>query len=411
MRRPSLPRVASLFVILTAAALASCAPAPSVPAPVVTPQPPPPAPPPTPTPAKPPTQAGPAKVALLVPLSGEDAPLGRALLDAAQLALFESNGSAISLVPRDTAGTAAGAAGAARSAIADGARLILGPLLAPDVAAVKPVAQAAHVNMIAFSTVTSLAGGNTFLMGFLPREEILREIRYARERGLDRFAALVPSSSYGHLVADALREAVTSSGATVTRVVFYPPNGSAAAAVAQLTGNEAPLLSPVRTQSSPSRFDALLLPEGGPMLARLAARLKSAGLVRPKVQLLGSGLWDTPGIGKVPGLAGGWFAISPPHLRQGFDQRFQATYGHQPPRLASLGFDAAALAAVLAGSEGGAPFSRDAILNPSGFTGIDGLFRFTADGLVQRGLAVVEVEPGGNVVVSPAPQSFQNLGY
>lgn len=346
-----------------------------------------------------------------MPLSGEDAPLGRALLDAAQLALFESNGSGITLVPRDTAGNAAGAARAARSAIADGARLILGPLLAPDVAAVKPIAQAAHVNVIAFSTVTSLAGGNTFLMGFLPREEILREVGYARERGLDRFAALVPDSSYGHLVANALREAVTSSGATVTRVVFYPPHAAAAAAVAQLGGQQAPLLSPVRTQASPSRFDALMLPEGGPTLAQLAARLKSAGLVRPKVQLLGSGLWDTPGIGSVPGLAGGWFAISPPHLRQGFEQRFQATYGHQPPRLASLGFDAAALAAVLAGDEGGPPFSRDAILNPSGFTGVDGLFRFTAKGLVQRGLAVVEVEPGGNVVVSPAPQSFQNLGY
>ena len=55
------------------------------------------------------------------------------------------------------------------------------------------------------------------------------------------------------------------------------------------------------------------------------------------------------------------------------------------------------------------PFSREAILNPNGFTGVDGLFRFTKEGLVQRGLAVLEVEPQGNIAVSPAPQNFQDF--
>ena len=42
---------------------------------------------------------------------------------------------------------------------------------------------------------------------------------------------------------------------------------------------------------------------------------------------------------------------------------------------------------------------------------LDGLFRFTADGLVQRGLAVLEVGPQGNTIVSPAPASFADLTY
>ena len=66
---------------------------------------------------------------------------------------------------------------------------------------------------------------------------------------------------------------------------------------------------------------------------------------------------------------------------------------------------------MLVRAPGGEPFSQQAILNPSGFTGVDGLFRFTPDGLVQRGLAVLEVTPQGSIVVSPAPQSFQDLGY
>ena len=144
-------------------------------------------------------------MALLVPLSGANAELGQAMLDAAQLALFEAPDDRLTLVPRDTGGTVEGAAKAARAVIGEGARLILGPLLAAEVEAVKPLARDAHLNVIAFSTVTELAGGNTFLMGFLPRQEVVREVGQARERGLTRFAALAPDSPYGHLMADALR--------------------------------------------------------------------------------------------------------------------------------------------------------------------------------------------------------------
>jgi branched-chain amino acid transport system substrate-binding protein len=155
----------------------------------------------------------------------------------------------------------------------------------------------------------------------------------------------------------------------------------------------------------------LLLPEGGAKLKQIARQVRTAAGEAKPLRLLGSGLWDVPDIGSEPALVGGWFASSPPEARQDFDRRFSATYGHQPPRLASLGYDAAALAAVLARGPSGEAFSQQAILNPNGFTGVDGLFRFTPAGLVQRGLAVLEVEPQGTVVVGPAPQSFQDLGY
>jgi branched-chain amino acid transport system substrate-binding protein len=391
-----------------------------VPAPVVTPQPPygPPVPPPA--PAKPAGPAGPAKIALLAPLSGPNAGLGQAILNAAQLALFEAGGDQLTLVPRDTKGTAAGAADAAHAAVGEGVGLILGPLLAAEVEAVKPIAHDAHLNLIAFSTVTELAGGNTFLMGFLPRQEVVREVAYARERGITRFAALAPDTAYGHLMADALRDAALAAGGTVAKVAFYDARtGDALAAVERLLpGAAAPPsadpTAPDQTASPPPAvpsFDALLLPEGGDRLKEIARTLTTAGLDAKATRLLGSGLWDVPGIAHEPALDGGWFAASPPDARRDFERRYRATYGHEPPRLTSLGYDAAALAAVLARGEHGPPFSRDAILDPNGFSGVDGLFRFTPEGLVQRGLAVLEVEPQGNIVVSPAPQSFHDLGY
>src|SRR5579864_1296186 len=170
--------------------------------------------------------AGPIKVALLVPLSGANADLGKAMLEAAQLALFNTESERLTLVPRDTAGTAEGAAGAAKSAIAEGAQLILGPLLAAEVEAVKPIARDAKINVIAFSTATQLAGGNVFLMGFQPRQEVMRGVAFARDKGLSRFAVLAPNSQYGHLMTDALRDAATAGGGSVVKAEYLDPRAA-----------------------------------------------------------------------------------------------------------------------------------------------------------------------------------------
>jgi len=410
------PRFASPVAALALlGALAACARPPAGPAPIGTPQPPyagqrGPA-------TAPPPLAnadGPVKVALLLPLSGANAELGKAMLQAAQLALFTTGNDRLTLVLRDTTGTAEGAATAARGAIGEGARLILGPLVADEVDAVKPIARDAKINVIAFATKTQVAGDNVFLMGFLPRQEVAREVAYARDRGLNRFAALAPNSPYGHLIADALRDLVASGGATLTKVEFFDPRAADASnsikhllppgAAASATPDSA-----LPMTSAP--FDALLLPEGGDQLKQIARQLRTAGLDPEQTHLLGSGLWDDPSIAGEPALAGGWFAASPPEGRHDFESRYQAAYGQLPPRLASLAFDAAALAAVLAKNNSPDPFSQQAVQNPSGFTGVDGLFRFTPSGLVQRGLAVLEVEPQGDVVVSPAPRNFQDFAY
>ena len=46
-------------------------------------------------------------------------------------------------------------------------------------------------------------------------------------------------------------------------------------------------------------------------------------------------------------------------------------------------------------TQGTQRFSPEVLTNPSGFAGIDGLFRFRADGTNERGLAVMKVGTGG----------------
>ncbi len=79
-----------------------------------------------------------------------------------------------------------------------------------------------------------------------------------------------------------------------------------------------------------------------------------------------------------------------------------------------MAYDAAALAAVLtrAAYEAGREpdFSPRTLTQSSGFSGVDGAFRFLPGGEVQRLLAILTVRQGGGFeVLDPAPSSFQQL--
>lgn len=411
LRRPYARIAAAAWLLVSALTLASCSyvrvpgatrnPQVVQPPPVIAPGQAPTLEAPTPLPGAnlPPGANGRITVALLLPLSGPSGALGQAMLDAGEMALYDLAGEQLELLTRDTKGTPEGASTAAQQVLSQGAQLILGPLLASEVAAVKPVAENAHVPIIAFSTDATLAGEGTYLMGFLPSEEVARVTAYAHAQGHDSFAVLAPSTPYGQVVADAVRNAVEANGATLSRTEFYDPavNGMAAA-VRRFAGQGVD-------------YDALFLPEGGSRIKSLAPQLPYFKIDPDQVKFLGTGLWDDATIGTEPSLDGGWYAAPAPAARAPFERRFAQLYGHAPPRLATLGYDATALAAVLARAPQGADFSDQALTNPNGFSGLDGIFRFRPTGLVQRGLAVLQVQRGGNVIVDPPPQTFQSLGF
>lgn len=377
------------------------------------------------------------KIAILLPLSGASANIGAALLDAAQMALFDVGDDRIILLPKDTRGTPESAARAARDALAEGAELILGPVFSRSVAAAAPIAQQHGVNMIAFSTDRSVAGRGVFLFGFLPREQVDRVVQYAVSQGLMRFAALVPETAYGNAILDALHQATRRRGAAVVQVETYPDDGeNPHQAVRRLASYEArrKALMQERKRLKSSKdpgaeallerlegletlgeldYDAVIVPEGGDRLRSVALLLPYYDIDPGKIRFLGTGLWDDETIGREPALVGGWFAAVPPDLSKTFADRYAGVYTHRPPRIASIAYDAMALAALIAaepslGGEG--RFSASKFTAATGFTGANGLFRLRSDGLAERGLAVVEVRRDGPRVIDPPPDTFPPPG-
>ncbi|MBP2300294.1 penicillin-binding protein activator [Azospirillum picis] len=349
-----------------------------------------------------PEAQGPVKVAVLVPLSGQAAPVGQAMLDAAQMALFDMAGDQLQLLPRDTKGTPNGAADAARQALAEGARLIIGPLFAADVAAVRPIARNAGVDVLAFTNDSSQAGDGTYVMGFVPGDQVGRVAGFARSQGVTRFTVLAPRSPYGDAVVGAMQSIAPTLGGATAQVERYDP------AVTDLT-------QPARqvAQAAPAP-QAVLLAEGGQRAQGIAQALAAGGLQPQQVKLLGTGLWDDTSqaqvLGQEPALVGAWYAAPAPQNRARFESQFEQVYGRKPPRIATLAYDATSIAAVLARTGGPVPFDRMAMTNPNGFEGLDGLFRLRADGQVERRLAVMEITPAGARVVDPAPPTFETLG-
>ncbi len=368
-----------------------------------------------------PSGAGGSRVAILLPLSGARADIGQSMLHAAQLALDAPG--APPLDAKDTAGTPEGAAAAAREAIAGGAGLLLGPLTSAETAAVAPIARPAGVAVLAFTNDPSQAQPGVWTLGITPGQQVRRLVAASQAQGKSQFAALLPDTDFGHVMADALNQATAANNASADVRFYQRGMAGINASARDLSGyasRRGPIDAQIRAARAegtpegrrraqelaksgipPASFNALLLADTGEALSEIAAVLPYYDVDRSAVQILGPALWasSSSGSGQMPGA---WYAAPDPAARGSFDQGYSAKYGGSPPPIADLAFDAASIARVLGGHGG---YSVGALTQAGGFSGVDGWLALLPDGQVRRALAVFAIERGGPQMVEPAPQS------
>jgi ABC-type branched-subunit amino acid transport system substrate-binding protein len=341
--------------------------------------------------------AGQVKAGLILPLSGPGNAgiAGQAMRNAAEMAIAEFNSPNLQLLVKDDGGTAEAARLGAQQALDEGAEIILGPLFAQSVGFVGQLARPRNVPVIAFSTDANVASSGIYLLSFLPESDVDRIVQYAISTGKHSYAALIPDNPYGTVVEAAFKQAVARrSGSQVVAIERYPHD-------------KAGMATPIRNVGQASaRADALFIPDGGDAVPDVAQALAAGGVNLKRLQLLGTGLWDDPRIYAAPSLDGGWYAAPDGVGYRNFSARYRARYNQDPVRTATLAYDAVALVAALVKTQGPQRFSQQVLTNPSGFTGIDGLFRFRTDGTNERGLAVLRVSSAGVQTVAPALRSF-----
>ena len=340
--------------------------------------------------------AGEVKVGLILPLSanGNAGTAGQAMRNAAEMALAEFSEPNIQLLPKDDNGTGQGAQVAAQQAIDEGAQVVLGPLFAHSVTGAKQITRNRGVPLIAFSTDTNVASAGAYLLSFLPESDVDRVVAYAISQGKHSFVGLVPANAYGSVVEGEFKQAVARRGGRVMALEHYADGrskiGEAVRLVAQAAGSA----------------DALFIPDGGEAVNDVVAALSAAGVNLRQFALLGTQLWDDPKIFSNPLLEGGWYPAPDPAGFRAFADRYRTRYRTDPPRPAALAYDAVALVAALVKAQGSQRITNEMLTNPSGFAGVDGVFRFRNDGTNQRGLAILRVTPSGGQVIAPALRTF-----
>jgi hypothetical protein len=336
---------------------------------------------------------GQVKVGLVLPLSatGNAGVAAQSMKNAAEMALAEFKNPNIQLLIKDDSGSAQGAQQGTQQALEEGAEIILGPLFALSVPATAQATRARNVSVIAFSTDSSVAGRGVYLLSFLPESDVNRIVEYAASTGKRSFAALLPENAYGNVVEAAFKQSVARRGG---RIVAFEKYGADRASAARTV---APALN---------QADALFIADDGDSVVAVADALTAAGANLKNIQLLGTGLWDSPRVFASAALQGGLYAAPDPSGFRSFSNRYRAKFTTDPVRTATLAYDAVALVAALARTQGPQRFAPEVLTNASGFAGIDGLFRFRADGTNERGLAVMRVGSSGGAPVAGSPKSF-----
>lgn len=344
-------------------------------------------------------------VGLLLPLTGKHAELGKALEDAASLALFDKyarlsaldQSIRVELLPKDSGDAPDMARGAMVSALKDGAKIIIGPIFSNATEIATPIAASQSVPVLSLSNNTARRIDGAYMLGLSPAEQAERVVKYAIQSGKKRIAFLAPHTPLGDAALQGARNAATKAGITLVAEAQYSPLGS---------GAEAALRTLIPATVIPPPIDALLIVENGVMLETLLRALAARDVTPDRVQFLGINLWDDVALLRQINLDGAWIASTDPARLATFESRFRTIYNYPPPRLAGLMYDAVSLAITLSTTDNG--FATQTLTKTSGFNGpANGMFRLLPNGNTERNLVVMQVDGATMRVISPAPDEFQ----
>ncbi len=348
----------------------------------------------------------PVPVALLVPSGSSqpgDAVLARSLENAARLAMADLEGVQIDLRVYDSGAQEAQAAAAAKKAVNDGAKIILGPVFAKPANAAGVAVAGRGINVLAFSNNPSIAGGNVFVLGNTFQNTANRLVSFAARNGRDKVMIVHAQTTAGEMGRDAISQAITRAGITLAGVASYEfsQNGVINAVRA--------ISKTVQDSGANAVFFTSDTAGALPLLTQL---LPENGIDPNVVQFMGLTRWDIPpSTLSLPGVQGGWFALPDPDMTARFNARYQAAYGELPHPIAGLAYDGIAAIGALVKAGKADALTRDALTQGAGFLGVTGVFRLLPDGTNERGLAVAQIQDKQVVVIDPAPKSFGGAGF
>lgn len=342
---------------------------------------------------------GDLKVAVLLPLTGETREMATDMLDAALLAVYDSknanaSGYSLTLLPKNTASSPSVAAAVTEQAIAEGAKIIVGPLYSQEVETVKQVS--GSLPIITFSNNSEVKGENCFVFGVTPENEVARVTEYAMKKGRLKFGALVPNDEYGMKLEKALQSNITAKGGQVDNLEHYIDSEDGRKTATQRLAED------MRLNSIEALFIAAT-PENTKMMLN---ELRALGVDIAALMLLGTSQWYVEDVSKIPlELKTGIFAGPNDRSYTRFSERFNTVMKRTPRRISTYAYDAVAQLTEIA-KKGTIPTSAELVAEEIIQGRAVGTYRYEVDGTVARSLTVYQIVEKGYDLIENAPKEF-----
>lgn len=345
------------------------------------------------------------KIAILAPLSGEYSGIGNAILDGAKMAMLDSGGSDVVMIPMDT--NSLGIRSVSEKIKEENVDVVLGPLFSKDTTNLVSNFSRISAPIITFSndkTLTKLS--NVEVFGFSSMDKVNTALKFIKEFGRMNVALLLKSDAGSQIVYENVNNFIKKNKMTLMSSAFYGDSEERiSASVSTINKNKAITynidkngnpylvsLSAVQknkdlikdTTKQLRKLDVILTDAGGNMLDSLLSEMSSVGLLNRDIVVVS--LSDDVNIGV---LNADVYYVSHNKARYDvFKELYKNTYNVYPTQFSSLGYDAmgAVMTLILKND-----FSRNALHDEAGFVGVSGEFRFTNSRIVERKYSIYKI--------------------
>ncbi len=373
------------------------------------------------------------RVAVLLPLSGQLKGIGESLLNSIQLSLFENNKKNIVLKVYNTEGTTFGAVNAINRAIEDGIDVVIGPLFSAETKAIKKILIKNELVAFSLSNDQELINTpNVFVTGSIPEQELQTLISYMTQSDFFNYVALMPNTTYGALMNKILRSTILNKDGLLIKSEYYDSSDkNLITKISDLTNFyevpqtlyenyekkklEQKILGIEENTELIIKEDEKIYPqclfiaEGGRAAEQIANLLYVVQKDSRHVQLIGTSKLDgDDNITVNPYMDNAIFVGANPEKYKNFADSYLNFYRKKPIKIGSMVYDLVKIIDDLfTKNNKGFVLDKKAILNPNGFDGIDGKFRFLPNGLVERKLYVLQLQNKEKIVID-TNQEFLN---
>ncbi|MBS1969039.1 MAG: penicillin-binding protein activator [Bdellovibrionales bacterium] len=369
-------------------------------------------------------------IGVVLPLTGKAASVGQKALRGVEMGLGLNNpGSGFRLAVMDSEGNPDNARrGVERLVKEDNAIAIVGSLLSKTAPAVASKADELGVPTIGLSQKSGLTelGPTVFRNALTSEMQVRYLVRTAMEDyGMKRFAIVYPNDPYGIEYTNLFWDEVLARGGTIASAQVYNPKETDfryviqrlvgtyyiegrvdeyKARLAKMSEDSDKKKKSVRTSHEEevlppiTDFDAVFIPDSAKAMGQIAAFLSFSGV--KGVKLMGTNLWNTPGLAKRAGnfvnnliFVDSFLPATATHSR--FVQEYKALYNEEPSLIEIQAYDSALILRQLV-AQGAA--TRESLTRELSslkkFPGALGTLNMTQDREVQRPLMALTLEKG-----------------